>query len=188
MKVLVACEESQAVCLAFRERGHEAYSCDLQPCSGGHPEWHFQDDVFAILKHIKPDLMVGHPPCTFLSNAGIGYFNTERYGMKAYDRMQYRLEASAFFVKLLSQPIEKICLENPVGFINGWLKPTQIINPYYFGDADKKKTCLWLKNLPQLKHRKAPDLFGDKTHVEVKPTYIDESGKPRYFTDAISGG
>ena len=187
MKVLVACEESQAVCKAFRERGHEAYSCDIQECSGGHPEWHIQGDAMEVIRSDRWDMLIGHPPCTFLSNAGIGYFNIDKYGEKAEERMISRLNASKFFMDMYTAPIPKICLENPVGFINGWLRPSQIIEPYFFGDAHKKRTCLWLKNLPPLVHRRQNDLFGSRTHVEVKPTYIDKSGKARYFTDAISG-
>ena len=147
MRVLVACEESQEVCKAFRARGHEAYSCDIQECSGGYPEWHIQDDV---LKHLDGwDLIIAHPPCTYLSAVGTrhlyggGYIHAERFnqGLKAAD----------FFHKMLNAPCDKICVENPVPFkIFGLPKYTQIIHPYYFGDPFDKRTCLWLKGLPNL--------------------------------------
>ena len=150
MKVIIACEESQEVCKAFRKLGYEAYSCDTQPCSGGHPEWHIEDDV---LKHLNDgwDLMIAHPPCTYLSNAGIGWFNENKYGDKAKDRKILRREALAFVVKLYTAPIQRICIENPVGWLNShFKKPNQIIQPYLFGDTESKRTCLWLKGLPRL--------------------------------------
>lgn len=147
MKVLVACEESQRVCISFRELGHEAYSCDIQECSGGHTEWHIQDDV---LNHLEGwDLIVAHPPCTYLSNVGAphlfkgGELNQERY--------QNGLAAKEFFLALYNAPCDKICIENPIpSKIYKLPKYTQIIEPYYFGEKYKKKTCLWLKGLPPL--------------------------------------
>lgn len=130
--------------------------------------------------------MIGHPPCTYLSNAGNDYFNLLKYN-DAYLRWFQRYEAVEFFIKMFNSKIPKICLENPVGYINGILKPNQVIEPFYFGDSDKKRTWLWLKNLPKLIHVKESDMFFLKTHVSVEPTYIDESGKKRYFSDAISG-
>jgi site-specific DNA-cytosine methylase len=152
MKVLIACEESQTVCKAFRELGHEAYSCDILPCSGGHPEWHIHDDV---LKHLDEgwDLMIAHPPCTYLSNAGIRWFNESKYGDKARERKRLRLEAFDFVMKLAVAPIAQIVIENPTGWLNShFRKPEQIIQPWQFGDAESKRTCLWLKNLPKLQH------------------------------------
>lgn len=149
MKVLIACEESQRVCIAFRELGHEAYSCDVLPCSGGHPEWHIQDDV---LKHLEGwDLIIAHPPCTYLSNAGAtrlypikGVLNQERY--------KKGLEAKEFFMKLLNANCDKICVENPIpSSVFGLPKYTQFIQPFEHGHNFRKKTCLWLKNLPNLK-------------------------------------
>jgi len=154
MKILIACEESQAVCIEMRKRGHEAYSCDILPCSGGHPEWHIQDDV---LKHLNDgwDMMIAHPPCTYLSNAGIRWFNEENYGDKARKRKVDRLEAMDFVLKLANANIPKIVIENPVGWLNShWRKPDQIIQPYYFGDEESKRTCLWIINVPILKHTK----------------------------------
>lgn len=151
MRVLIACEESQTVCKAFRKRGHEAYSCDIIACSGGHPEWHIQDDV---LKHLDDswDLIIAHPPCTYLSNAGIGWFNEEKYGNKARNRKKLRLEAMDFVLKIANSKCNRIAIENPTGWLNShWRKPDQIIQPYHFGDTESKRTCLWLKNLPFLR-------------------------------------
>lgn len=148
MKVLVACEESQRVCLAFREKGHEAYSCDIQPCSGGHPEWHIQGDAIELLK-IKWDMIIAHPPCTYLSNAGAvrmfpkGKLDKERY-VKA-------LKAKEFFMKFLEADCPKICVENPMPLsIMNMPKPDCIIQPYEFGEAYSKRTYLWLKGLQPL--------------------------------------
>ena len=150
MKVLVACEESQAVCIAFRERGHEAYSCDLQECSGGHPEWHIKGDALELLK-MKWDLIIAHPPCTYLTVSGNSYFNEERWGERARERKQKRLEAAEFFMKFAECDCPKVAIENPIGYMNShYRKPDQIIQPYYFGHPYTKTTCLWLKGLPQL--------------------------------------
>ena len=147
MKVLVACEESQRVCIEFRKLGHEAYSCDIQDCSGGHPEWHIKDDT---LKYLEGwDLIIAHPPCTYLTNCGApslfkgGKMNEERY--------KKGLEAKKFFLKLLNAPCEKICVENPTPLRIFELPPhSQVIQPYFFGDPFQKRTLLWLKNLPLL--------------------------------------
>ena len=182
MKVLVACEESQAVCKAFRERGHDAYSCDIQKCSGGHPEWHIQGDAIKEAYTGKYDLMIGHPPCTYISYAGNSSWNNP-------GRIKLRLEALDFFRLLWEAPIPMICLENPKSCASPVIaKYSQEIQPYYFGDRELKTTWLWLKNLPKLIHTKDNGLFNNKTHTE-KPeaTYQDKSGKLRYATDAISG-
>jgi len=150
MKVLIACEESQAVCKAFRKLGHEAYSCDILPCSGGHPEWHIQGDVLEQLDK-GWDLMIAHPPCTDLAVSGAAWFKE-----KIKDGRQQR--ALDFVQKLLDAPIPKIALENPVGVISTKIrKPDQTIQPYQFGDSFSKKTCLWLKGLPSLVHTKIVD-------------------------------
>lgn len=141
MKVLIMCEESQAICKAFRDKGREAYSNDLQDCSGGHPEWHLQMDCFKAYEIIKPELVIGHPPCQFITNAGIAYFNLEKYGDKAMERWAKRKEASELFMKMWNLPVKKMCLENPVGFINSFMPASQVIHPYMFGDAHKKRTC-----------------------------------------------
>lgn len=162
MKVLVACEESQRVCIAFREKGHEAYSCDILEPSGGHPEWHIRGDVLKVIgggtvttmdgvNHEigKWDMMIAHPPCTKTSNAGArhlykgGKLNMQRY----YEG----LCGKALFTVLLEADIPKVCVENPVpSTVFGFPKPSQIIQPYHFGEPYTKKTCLWLKGLPNL--------------------------------------
>lgn len=148
MKVLIACEESQEVCKAFRELGHEAYSCDILPCSGGHPEWHIQDDV---LKHLDDgwDLMIAHPPCTYLSKAGTRWLYPK--GNLDLERYQKGLAGKEFFMKFINANVNFIAVENPIPHkVFKMLEPTQIIHPYYFGHNLKKATCLWLKNLPKL--------------------------------------
>lgn len=148
MEVLVACEESQEVCKAFRARGHEAYSCDLQDCSGGCPEWHLRCDALELLK-LPWDLVIAHPPCTYLSNAGArwlwagGTLNNERYNKG--------LQGKAFFLRFLNAKAQKIAVENPIpSKVYDMPPPTQIIQPYEFGEPWSKKTCLWLKGLPPL--------------------------------------
>jgi hypothetical protein len=186
-KILIGCEESQTTCKAFRKLGFDAYSCDIQDQSGGHPEWHIQDDIFYVINQNDWDLLIGHPPCTYLSHAGNGYFNYNKYGNKAIDRYINRNDAVQFFLKLYTCNIKHICLENPIGFINSFFKPTQIIQPYYFGDKDQKTTCLWLKNLPLLEWSNKKTLFFDKTSVDKPdPIFIEKSGKKRYFTDSQS--
>lgn len=150
MRVLVACEESQRVCVAFRNRGHEAYSCDIQPCSGEHSEWHIQDDV---LNHLDKgwDLIIAHPPCTYMSKAG-ARFMYPKAGQIDPQRLQLALEAKEFFLKMLNAPCEKICVENPTPLkVVGLPKPTQVIQPYEYGHPYSKRTLLWLKGLEPLK-------------------------------------
>ena len=150
MKVLIACEESQRVCISFREKGHEAYSCDIQECSGGHPEWHIQDNVLNVIND-PWDIIIAHPPCTYLTVTGNRWFNASKYGDKALERMNQRSAAIEFFMQIVNAQCDKICIENPVGIMSTiYRKPDQIIQPYYFGDHARKKTCLWLKNLPPL--------------------------------------
>lgn len=160
MRVLVACEESQRVCTAFRERGHEAYSCDIIECSGGHPEWHIMQDVIPLLNgfcgfstcdgishHIqgKWDLIIAHPPCTNLCSAGQHWF------VRGYKDPALREEAFRFFMKFINANSERIAVENPVGIVSTlYRKYDQAIQPYEYGDPYTKKTCLWLKNLPLL--------------------------------------
>lgn len=149
MRVLVACEESQRVCIAFRERGHEAYSCDIVECSGGHPEWHIHDDV---LNHIHDgwDLIIAHPPCTYLSNAGARWLYAG--GTLNKDRYLKGLAAKYFFYRFYNIDNCKICIENPIpSKVYDLPEYTQIIQPYEYGDPWSKKTCLWLKGLPKLK-------------------------------------
>ena len=155
MKVLIACEESQVVTKEFRLRGHEAYSCDIKPCSGGHPEWHLQQDVVPLLKE-NWDMIIAFPPCTYLTCTGNSWFNIEKYGEKAIKRHQDKEKAIIFFMLFANADCEKIAIENPIGYMSSeWRKPDQIIHPYYFGDPERKSTCLWLKGLPLLIHNKA---------------------------------
>lgn len=143
MKIILGCEESQAVTIELRKLGHEAYSCDLKPCSGGHPEWHLQGDIFTYINE-GWDMMIAHPPCTDLAVSGAAWFK-----IKQADGHQQA--AIDFFLKLWNCDIPKIALENPIGIMSTHLrKPDQIIEPYYFGDPQKKPTCLWLKGLPKL--------------------------------------
>lgn len=154
MRILVACEESQEVCKAFRARGHEAYSCDIQECSGGHPEWHIQGDALEAIKG-EWDMIIAFPPCTYLTVTGNRWFNIERYGEKAIQRRMDREEAAEFFLKFANANCEKIAIENPIGYMStAYRKPDQIIQPYMFGHPARKATCLWLKGLEQLKPTK----------------------------------
>ena len=166
MKVLVACEESQAVTKKFRALGHEAYSCDIIECSGGHPEWHIMQDVLPLLNgycHFKTcdglehyidakwDMIIAFPPCTYLTVTGNRWFNVEKYGEKAIERQRLREEAVKFFMAFANADCERIAIENPIGVMSSeFRKPNQIIHPYMFGDPERKGTCLWLKNLPEL--------------------------------------
>ncbi len=150
MRILVACEESQAVTIEMRRLGHEAYSCDIQECSGGHPEWHLQQDVIPLLTE-KWDMIIAHPPCTYLTVSGNRWFNVERYGAKAIERARNREEAARFFMAFVEADAPCIAIENPIGWMNThYRKPDQIIQPYQFGHPYTKQTCLWLKGLPKL--------------------------------------
>ena len=184
MRILVACEESQTVCKAFRKRGHEAYSCDIIDCSGGHPEWHIKGDVLPLLnpkREIKPlitlygntsyatkgvcfktcddvehyvekwDLIIAHPPCTYLCMSGQKHCNVELYGEKAKERIKERNKAIEFFMQFVNADCEKIAIENPVGIMTrNYRKADQYIQPLQFGHPTSKKTGLWLKGLPKL--------------------------------------
>lgn len=150
MKILVACEESQAVTIELRKLGHEAYSCDIIECSGGHPEWHLKQDVIPLLKE-KWDMILAFPPCTYLTVTGNRWFNEDRYGDKAKERKKERKKAADFFLAFANADCEKIAIENPIGYMStAYRKPSQIIHPWMFGDAERKATCLWLKGLPNL--------------------------------------
>ena len=167
LKLLVCCEESQRVCSAFRQRGWEAYSCDIMPESGGHPEWHIQQDVLPLIngdcefvtadgeKHKiigKWDMIIAHPPCTYLTVTGNRWFNVEQYGDKAIQREKDRKNAIKFFMRFVNADCGNIAIENPIGVMSTtYRKPNQIIHPYMFGDPERKGTCLWLKGLPELK-------------------------------------
>lgn len=163
MKVLIACEESQTVCKAFRELGHEAYSCDIQKCSGGHPEWHIIGNVLNVLRPDKGiitfitfdgklhlinawDLVIAHPPCTYLSAAGAVRLFDKNHNIKNAERYENGLQATRFFYRFLSLPYRYVAVENPVPLkIYGLPKYNQIIEPYYFGDPWKKKLAYGLR-------------------------------------------
>ena len=161
MKILIACEESQAVCAAFRNRGHEAYSCDILPCSGGHPEWHIMGDVLPLLNgncrfttcdgvereiHSQWDMIIAHPPCTYLTGAGA--CNIPKHP----ERVQLGFEAVDFFMKIFTADCEKIAIENPPPMKRFKLpKYDQLVRPYMFGESNNKAICLWLKGVDELK-------------------------------------
>lgn len=143
MKILVACEESQAVTIELRKLGHEAWSCDLLECSGGHPEWHLQQDVTELLRQ-KWDMIIAFPPCTHLAVSGAKHFAKKI----ADGRQQKGIE---FFMLFVNTNCDKIMIENPIGIMSTkWRKPDQIIQPWMFGHGEQKATCLWLKGLPRL--------------------------------------
>ena len=168
--VLVACEESQRVCAEFRKLGFITFSCDIEPESGEHPEWHIQQDVIPLLNgdcifrtndgkdHYVPgkwDLIIAHPPCTYLTVSGNRWFNVERYGNAAYERLKKRITSAEFFMTFVHANCDHIAIENPIGVMSTWYrKPDQIIQPFQFGHPYTKSTCLWLKNLPKLKPTK----------------------------------
>jgi hypothetical protein len=186
MKVLLACEESQAVCKEFRKLGHEAYSCDILPASGAHEEWHIQDDVIKVMNREHWDLMVAFPPCTHLAVSGARHFKK-----KQEDGRQQ--QAIDFFMEIANAPIKHIAIENPVGIMSTvWRKPDQCVQPYFFGDSYSKKTCLWLKNLKPLRHY-APGSQLDITDSKAHVTHVDKgefvtfsSGKrmPKWYNEA----
>lgn len=149
MKILIACEESQRICAAFRKKGHEAYSCDLQDCTGGHPEWHIKADALEIIK-IKWDMIIAHPPCTYMSNAGARHMYHPA-GVLDLERYKKAMDAKEFFMNFYNCDCEKVVIENPLPLKCIELpKPTQIIQPYQFGEPYSKKTLLWIKGLPPL--------------------------------------
>ena len=180
MNVLVACEESQAVCTAFRERGHNAFSCDIQDCSGGHPEWHIRGDVVPILNgNVRTvtvggenveidgawDLIIAHPPCTYLTVSGNAWYDINKYGDKARKRYKDRYQAIVFFMQMVLAAAPRVAVENPIGIMNtAYRKADQIIQPYEYGHHARKATCLWLKNLPLLKPTNIVDPGEIKAH------------------------
>ena len=188
MKVLVACEESQTVCKAFRERGHEAYSCDIQEPSGGHPEWHILGDAIAALgggvittmdgkQHdvSKWDLLIAHPPCTYLSNAGARFLYPK--GVLNEDRLKLGLAAKDFFMAFYNADCEKICIENPTpSRVYELPKYTQVIQPWMFGHPVQKRTCLWLKGLEPLN---PTELVEQRQSSKVPGNWFNKGGKER---------
>ena len=195
MKVLIACEESQTVCKAFRAKGHEAYSCDIIEPSGGHPEWHILGDALAALnggviitmdgvEHDvgKWDMLIAHPPCTHLAASG------ERWFAKGNKPLYLRFESAAFFLRFAEADIPKICVENPVGKMSTYFRrPDCIIQPYEFGHHARKKTCLWLKGLPALRPTNVVDageiLPGGYSVGASADSAKDETGKILRWND-----
>lgn len=200
MKVLVACEESQEVCKAFRAKGHEAYSCDIQNCSGGHPEWHIKGDVLPLINGYcnfstcdgaehsidsKWDLLIAHPPCTYLSIVTNRHLSLRMNPPeKVVSRMWKVAESAVFFMRFVLADCERIAVENPLGFMSKmYAPPTQTIHPYYFAESvddiqnyQKKRTCLWLKGLPSLNRI--------NNFPEPKPYGFTKTGKPINFEEA----
>jgi hypothetical protein len=188
-RILIACEESQATTKAFRRLGHEAFSCDLLPCSGGHPEWHYQCDIFEVMDKVW-DLMVAHPPCTFLTGSGVQWlsnpedkdlpFEERRPHPKYPNRRQDMLDSVEFVKALYNADIKHIAIENPVGLLSSrWRKPDQIVQPYMFGDEATKTTCLWLKNLPLL----TPTNIVGKGERTV---FASGKSHPKWYADALA--
>jgi hypothetical protein len=156
MNIILGCEESQVVCIEFRKLGHEAYSCDLLPCSGGHPEWHLQMDVFEAIKLKKWDIGIFFPTCTYLTISANKWYKDQlprKSGvLVGQERREARLEAVQFFMKLYYCEISKVGLENPIGIMSTvFRKPDQVLQPWMFGHGETKATCLWLRGLPKLK-------------------------------------
>lgn len=204
MRVLVACEESQEVCKAFRARGHEAYSCDLQECSGGHPEWHIHDDVMKVLNPStfpfgypkipsfrtadgewhddidRWDLIIAHPPCTDLAVSGARWFPEKQKDFR-------QQKACVFFMQMILADCDRIAVENPIGIMSSvYRKPDQIIQPYQFGHPVRKATCLWLKGLPLLKPTNIVTTKEDEHGFSIGGALryaVDESGKAIAWND-----
>jgi len=154
MKIILGCEESQVVCIEMRKRGHEAYSCDLLPCSGGHPEWHIQDN---ILNHLDDgwDMMIAFPTCTYLTVSANKWYKDQpprKSGvLVGRERRRAREEAIDFVMKLYNSNVPELGIENPIGVLSSrFRKPDQVLQPWMFGHGETKATCLWLKNLPKL--------------------------------------
>lgn len=198
MNVLVACEESQRVTIEFRKIGHQAYSCDLLDCSGNHPEWHIKKDVTVLLNgncifHTvdgieheisgKWDMIIAFPPCTYLTVTGNRWFDYEKYGNKAIQRMLDRNDAIKFFMAIANADCDKIAIENPVGIMSTkWRKPDQIIQPFEFGDAYEKRTCLWLKGLQNLVPTEivtVPDRVQFKSGKSMAKWYVEAAKLPK---------
>lgn len=203
MNVLIACEESQEVCKAFRALGHRAFSCDIQECSGGHPEWHINGDCLPLLNgdctfrtmdgqmHTQEgpwDLLIAHPPCTFLSNVATRHFSLRvTSAEKVVARWDERAKAAVFFMYFILADCPRIAVENPVGYMSGaYRKADQIIHPYMFADGEDdreqyvtKATCLWLKGLSPLRGNGLPK----PNNAEVYGRF--PSGKSRTWEDSL---
>lgn len=205
MKVLVACEESQRVCTAFRELGHEAYSCDIRECSGGHPEWHIQDDAIPLIngecifttmdgtlhKIIgKWDLLIAHPPCTYLSNVATRHHSIRCTPLdRINQRTSKRIEAMQFFMRFANAECDRICIENPKGAMNTcYRKSDQMVDPYMFAESTEdtenyvtKATCFWLKGLPNLVGNNLPKPNNEKMYGR------SSSGKVKCWQECCTG-
>lgn len=214
LNVLIACEESQACCRAFRAMGHNAYSCDLFDCSGTifgtdiaepHPEWHFNHDVTTVLNktdltlqngeqaHVEGewDIMIGHPPCTYLAVSGAQWyyhpddkdkpFEERRPHPRYPNRAQDREDGANFFLFLAGADVKRIAIENPVGIMSTrWRKPDQSIQPYMFGDPYSKNTCLWIKNLRPLHPSKETDDHGERIF------FGSGKSQPKWYSDGFT--
>ena len=205
MNILIACEESQRVCVAFREKGHNAFSCDIIECSGGHPEWHIQGDVLKVLNpglhsckiceediewygiyfqtmdgrhHFidgKWDMLIAHPPCTYLSNAGARFLYPK--GILNEERLEKGIEAKGFFMKIYNADCEMICVENPIPSKVYELPPySQTVQPYEHGHPFSKKTCFWLKGLPTLK---PTNIVEERQSTKIAGNWFNKGGKDR---------
>lgn len=176
MRILVGCEESQAVTKELRALGHEAYSCDILPCSGGHPEWHLQQDIFEVIDQGGWDLMIAFPPCTDLAVSGARHFERKRA-----DGSQQR--SIDFFMALVNADIPRIAIENPIGIMSTtYRKPDQIIQPWMFGDKAQKSTCLWLKGLPLLE---ATDIVEKGEFFEFTSAKGEKKRQPMWYYKAL---
>jgi len=175
MKILIACEESQEVCKAFRLLGHEAYSCDILDCSGGHPEWHIKGDALTTAYREHWDMMIAHPPCTYLSNAGARFLYPRKILNRG--RLTKGLEAKGFFMSLLTAPIKKIVIENPLpSSIFNLPKHTQVIQPYEHGHPFKKRTQLWIKGLPEIQ---PTNIVTISESTKIPGNWFNKGGKDR---------
>ncbi len=174
MRILVACEESQVVANAFRQKGHEAYSCDIEPCSGGHPEYHLQCDAIPLLRN-NWDMLIAFPPCTYISNAGARFLYPK--GVLNEERLAKGKEAALLFMRFFTADIPAICIENPIHSTVFNLPPhTQQIQPYEYGHPLQKKTRLWLKNLPLLQ---STDIVNIRQSSKVPGNWFNKGGKER---------
>ena len=190
MNVLIACEESQRVCMAFRAKGHNAFSCDIIEPSGGHPEWHILGDVLKILGGGtivtmdgttydigKWDMIIAHPPCTYLSNAGARHLYRGGNGVINEERLRKGIKASHFFLQLLWADCKKIVVENPIPSSVYMLPPySQIIEPWMFGHPFKKKTCLWIKGVKKLQPTNICEI---KESTKIAGNWYNKGGKDR---------
>ncbi len=178
LQILIGCEESQAVCIEFRKLGHEAFSCDLQLCSGGHPEWHIQGDVIEAINSREWDMGIFFPPCFDLAVSGAAHFAKKRES----GQQQKSID---FFLQIANAPIPRKAIENPIGIMSSIYRvPDQIVNPYYFGDPVRKPTCLWLTNLPKLVWNQQNNLFEQQTAVapEIVTMTSKKTGRTRSYS------